>query len=175
LADEQAEIDQLTAELETVEAEKTALEEEQSGEDGAFAEMEKINKGNVSARLKEIKGDADAAEEEAALKKWLTLCNRESDLKKRIKEAEAALDKVAYEKYPKLTVEEIEALAVDDKWLSAVQSRIEDEMDRISHALAERVVVLAERYDLPLPEVAERVANLEAKVNQHLERMGFAW
>lgn len=174
-ADDQAEIDRLAAELETVEAEKTDLEEEQGGEDGAFVELEKVNKGNVNARLKEIKGDADAAEEEAALKTWLKLTNSESDLKKRIKEAEAALDKEAYEKYPELTVDEIKALTVDDKWLSAVQAMIEDEMDRISHSLAERVLVLAERYEFRLPEIVERVTSLEAKVNQHLERMGFSW
>jgi type I restriction enzyme M protein len=174
-AGEQAQIDQLTAELETVEAEKTELEEEQGGEDGAFADLEKVNKGNVNVRLKEIKGDADAAEEEAALKAWLKLTNTESDLKKRIKETESALDKAAYAKFPELTVEEIKALTVDDKWLSAVQAMIEDEMDRISHALAERVLVLAERYEFRLPEITERVANLETKVNQHLERMGFAW
>lgn len=173
--DEQAAIDALTAELETVEAEKVDLEEEQGGEDGAFSELEKINKGNVNARLKEIKGDPDAAEEEAALKSWLKLSSREGDLKKQIKEAEAVLDKAAYGKYPELTIEEIKALAVDDKWLSAVQALIEDEMDRISLSLAERVIVLAERYDLALPEIAARVANLETKVNQRLERMGYAW
>ncbi len=174
-ADEQAEIDRLAAELETVEAEKTELEEEEGGEDSVFSELDKINKGNVNARLKEIRGEAGSADEEKVLKRWLTLFERESDLKKRIKAAEAALDKAAYEKYPSLTVEEIKTLAVDDKWLAAVQAMIEEEMDRISHALAERVLVLAERYGAPLPEIAARVAELEAKVNQHLERMGFAW
>ena len=174
-ADKQAEVDLLAAELETVEAEKAELEEEHSGEDGVFAELDKINKGNVNARLKEIKGEANSADEEKVLKRWLTLFERESDLKKRIKAAEAALDKAAYEKYPSLTVEEIKTLAVDDKWLAAVQAMIEEEMDRISHALAERVLVLAERYEVPLPEIAAHVANLEVKVNKHLERMGFTW
>jgi len=34
---------------------------------------------------------------------------------------------------------------------------------------------LAERYGTPLPQVTCRVAELEANVNRHLERMGFAW
>jgi type I restriction enzyme M protein len=174
-ADEQAEIDRLSSELEAIEAEKTDLEEEQGGDDGAFAELDKINKGNVNTRLKEIKGDAEAKEEEQALKAWLKLFNAESDLKKQIKDAEAKLDKAAYKKYPELTVDEIKILAVDDKWLTAVQVMIEDEMDRISHSLAERVRILAERYELRLPGIAARVANLESKVNQHLERMGFEW
>jgi type I restriction enzyme M protein len=44
------------------------LEEENSGEDAAFADFDKVNKGNVAARLKEIAGDADAKEEAAVLK-----------------------------------------------------------------------------------------------------------
>jgi len=34
---------------------------------------------------------------------------------------------------------------------------------------------LAERYETPLPDVSLKVAELEAKVNAHLERMGFSW
>ncbi len=48
-------------------------------------------------------------------------------------------------------------------------------MERISQQLTRRVKELAERYDTPLPELKWRVAVLEAKVNAHLERMGFAW
>ncbi|KPM17631.1 type I restriction-modification protein subunit M [Citromicrobium sp. JL31] len=172
-ADEQAEIGGLASELEAVEAQKADLEEEHGGDEGAFAELEKINKVNVNARLKEIKGDPDAKEEAQMLKSWLKLNDAESDLKKKIKDAESKLDKAAYEKYPDLTADEIKALAVDDKWLAAVQSVIEDEMDRISHSLAERVRTLADRYEFPLPELIARVANLEARVNIHLERMGY--
>jgi type I restriction enzyme M protein len=46
-------------------------------------------------------------------------------------------------------------------------------MDRISQSLTRRVKELAERYETPLPEMAGHVADLEAKVNAHLERMGF--
>ena len=50
---EQAAIDQLTAELESVTAKLVELEEEQGGEDGAFSELDKVNKTSVAARLKE--------------------------------------------------------------------------------------------------------------------------
>ena len=39
--------------------------------------------------------------------------------------------------------------------------------------LTRRVKELAERYETPLPQMTERVNELEAKVNRHLERMGF--
>jgi len=48
-------------------------------------------------------------------------------------------------------------------------------MDRISQQLTSRVRELAERYDRPLPMMAEGVTELESKVYGHLERMGFAW
>jgi type I restriction enzyme M protein len=48
-------------------------------------------------------------------------------------------------------------------------------MDRVSHRLTTRVMELVERYETTLPQVASRVAELDAKVNRHLEKMGFAW
>jgi type I restriction enzyme M protein len=172
-AKEQAAIDQLAAALETATAHLTELEEEHAGEEGAFAELEKVNKGNVSARLKEIKGDKDAKDEAAVLAQWLKLCEKEADLKKRLKDAETALDAKAYAHYPRLTAEEIKTLVVDDKWLAALEAAIHGEMDRISQALTSRVKELAERYETPLPQLTTRVAELEAKVSRHLERMGF--
>ena len=46
-------------------------------------------------------------------------------------------------------------------------------MDRVSQQLTHRVKELAERYEIPLPQIASSVAELEAKVSRHLEKMGF--
>ncbi len=153
----------------------TELEEEHGGEDGAFSELDKVNKANVAARLKEIKGDKDAKDEADVLNAWLKLNTEEADLKKRLKEAEAALDAKAYAQYPKLTEAEIKTLVVDDKWLAALDAAIHGEMDRVSQALTQRVKELAERYETPLPQMVSQMAGLEEKVNRHLERMGFSW
>src|SRR5262249_21623782 len=48
------------------------------------------------------------------------------------------------------------------------------EMERISQALTQRVKELAERYETSLPQMVSRVAEMEEKVNCHLERMGFS-
>jgi type I restriction enzyme M protein len=160
------------------------LEEEQLGDEDAFSEARtdaeegkegKVTRATVTARLKEIKGDKEAKDEALVLTAWLALNEDETDLKKQIKEAEAALDAKAYAKYPKLTEAEVKALVVDDKWLAALDAAIHGEMDRVSQQLTQRVKELAERYETPLPRMTSRVAELEAKVNQHLERMGFAW
>jgi type I restriction enzyme M protein len=171
---DQETIDQLAVELESVAARMTELEEEHDG-DGLFSELDKVNKVNVTARLKEITGDKEAADEARVLHEWLELAADETDLKKALKDTEAVLDRKAYAKYPKLTEAEIKALVVDDKWLTVLDAAIHGEMDRISQALTQRVKELAERYETPMPKVVRQVSDLEAKVDQHLERMGFSW
>jgi type I restriction enzyme M protein len=172
---EQEDIDKLTIELEGVTARMTELEEEHGGEDGVFSALDKVNKANVTARLKEIKGDKEATDEADVLHEWLTLADDEADIKITLKNAEAALDANAYATYPKLTEEEVKTLVIDDKWLASLDAAIHGEMDRISQGLTQRVKELAERYQAPMPEMVNRVANLDAKVNQHLEKMGFSW
>ncbi len=85
------------------------------------------------------------------------------------------LDAKACAKYPQLTQAEIQVLVVDDKWLAALETAIHTEMDRISQGLTRRVKELVERYETPMPKMVEQVAELEAKVNRHLEWMGFSW
>jgi type I restriction enzyme M protein len=179
-AAEQAALNVLAAELDSAAARMAELEEEHGGEDGLFAALDKVNKASVAARLREIKGmfakpDDDTREEAAALEEWLSLSNQEADLKTRLKSAEAALGAKVYARYPKLGEAEIKTLVVDDKWLAALDAAIHGEMDRISQALTRRVKDLAERYEAPLPAMSCRVTELEAKVNRHLEKMGFAW
>jgi type I restriction enzyme M protein len=174
-AREQAAVDHLAAELEGVTARLTEMQEEHGGEEGAFADLDKVNKVNVAARLNEIEGDKDAKDEAAVLNDWLKLNNEEADLKKRLREAEAALDAQAYARYPKLTESEIKTLVVEDKWLAVLDATIRGEMDRVSQQLTQRVKELAERYETPLPQMVIRVAELEAKVNRHLETMGFGF
>jgi len=173
-AKEQAAIDQLTTELESVTAKLAELEEENGGEDGVFSELDKVNKVNISALLKKIIGEGESKDEAAVLGDWLKLNADETDLKNRLKDAEADLDAKALAKYPKLTEGEIKILVVNDKWLAALDDAIHGEMGRISQALTERVKELAERYETPLPKMVSRVADLETRVNQHLKQMGFA-
>ena len=169
---EQALIEAKQAELESVTAQLTELEEEHGGEDGAFSELEKINKAEVTRRLKEIKGDKEAAEEETALKQWAKLNKQESELKAAIKEAELDLDAAALAQYGKLTQDDVKTLVVDDKWLAALNTAIHGEIDRIEQALTGRVKELAERYATPLPAMTAQLAELETKVAAHLAKMG---
>lgn len=169
-AKEQEIIDQLATDLETVAASLTELEEEHGGEDGAFSELEKVNKGNITARLKEIKGNKEAKDEAGVLNKWLKLNKEEAAKKQAIKAAELDLDAKAYAHYPKLTEDEIKKLVVDDKWHVAIEAAISGEIDRISQVLTQRVKLLAERYDTPMPQLTDRVSELEGILSERLHR-----
>ena len=174
-AKEQAAIEDLNTQLETISAELVEMEEENSGEEGAFSELESINKKNITARLKEIDDDADAKEERKLLKQWLKNSEQQAELKKQIKEAEERLDQAVYRRYPNLTEQEVKVLVVQDKWLAALDKAIHSELDRVSQQLTQRIKVLAERYEHTLPELTEKAQSLEAKVQKHLARMGFTW
>ena len=171
-AQEQAALDAKQAELEAAEAALAALEEEHGGEDGCLGALDKIAKAEVNARLKEIKGDKDAADERAVLGEWLRLTEQAPTLKRAVKEQDAALDALALGKYPKLTEADIQALVIDDKWTASLSTAVQAELDRVSQSLTTRVRELAERYATPLPQLTEDVERLAARVEEHLAKMG---
>ena len=174
---EQDAIEWLQGDLENTSAQMSELVEEHGGEEGIFSAFDKVNKSNVTARLKEIRNlfnqDEDSQEETAVLNKWLDLYNQEAALKKKLKNAELALDNKVYLAYPRLTEDEVKTLVVDDKWMAVLETSILGETERINQALANRVKELAERYETPLPLMVRHVSELEARVNHHLEMMGF--
>lgn len=159
--------------LENIAAQMAEMEEEHGGDDGAFAELDKVNKANVSTRLKEIKGDKEAMDEAKALQAWLKLATQEAELKKNLKDAEAELDALAYATYPTLGEADIKTLVVENKWMAAISAAVHGEMDRISQTLTQRIKELAERYESTLPALTAEVARLSEKVAAHLKKMGF--
>ncbi|MBC8726801.1 type I restriction-modification system subunit M [Paraburkholderia sp. UCT2] len=171
---EQAAIYETSAALEAVSSALIELEEEHGGEDGVFSGFDKINAAAVKERIKEIGKDADAADEMTVLKQWQSLTDREAGLKKTLKTLEAELDAKAYAQYPKLTVNEIRTLVVEDKWLAALSATVSGELERVSQTLTSRVRDLAMRYESPLPVLVDEVAVLTARVEAHLRKMGAA-
>jgi type I restriction enzyme M protein len=171
---EQQAINDLESDIENLAAQSTELEEEHGGEEGLFSELDKLSKATVAARLKEIKNDSEVKEEAEALNRWQSLYNQQADAPKTLKAAEVALDAKVYEKYPTLNEDEIKTLVVNDKWLATLEAAFHGEMNRISQALTQRIKQLAERYETPVSLHVQNVTDLEAKVNQHLVKMGFS-
>ncbi len=174
-AKEQAVLAAKEAELEALSASLAELEEEHGAEDGYLGALEKIAKAEVNARVKEIKGDKEAKEEATILKRWLELSESEADLKRAVKALDAALDTLAYEKYPKLAQADIKTLVLDDKWMAHLSAAVQGELDRVSQTLTGRIRQLAERYATPLPLLTKEVETLSAKVEEHLKKMGASW
>jgi type I restriction enzyme M protein len=168
-------IEGLTSQLEEASSRLAELEEEHGGDEGAFAELEKLNKGNINARIKEIKKDPEAAEELAVLREWLELSEEEAATKKALRAAEADLDDQAYGRYDSLMEAEVRQLVVNGKWLATLEQAVAAEVERVSQQLTSRLKQLGERYGVALAQISVRVEELEAKVAGHLERMGFAW
>ena len=174
-AKEQAALDAQQAELDAAQTQQTEMEEEQGGDEGIFNGYDSITAVAVKERIREIGADPDGADELKLLKQWLDLGTRITALKKQIREAEAALDTLACEKYPALTQAEIQSLVIDDKWMATLAGTVQGELDRVSQTLTGRIRELAERYATPLPQLTDEVAALAAKVEGHLATMGAAW
>ena len=134
--------------------------------------LEKIAKPEVNARLREIKRDKDAKDEAAVLTRWLELSESETALKRMVREQDAALDTMAYGKYPTLAEAEIKSLVVDDKWMARLSGAVQGELDRVSQTLTGRIRELAVRYATPLPVLVDELAKLASRVDGHLTQMG---
>ena len=108
------------------------------------------------------------------INQYLDLLAEETSLKDEIKIIENELEIKVIKQYPKLSIDEIKTLVVDNKWMATLENRIATEMDAISYRLTERIKELAERYENPLPEITQQVEQLRLQVSKHLEAMGYA-
>lgn len=174
-AAEQAEVDSLQADLDGHTQALEAYVEEHGIEGGlledALTDSGKISKASLAARQKQ----ATDAEEIAAIKQTLKLITTEAGHKKRVKEAQEALDLQTYQQYAKLTEADNKTLIVEDKWLATLEANIIAEIERVTQQLANRVKTLEERYAEPLPTLIGDVATLSTKVDEHLKKMGLEW
>ena len=167
-AAEQAAIEKLEAEGAASEQALEELAEEHGGEDGlleaAKNDKDKLTKASVAARLKDIKGDADAEDERGVLNDYLALAEKAAATSAKVSVAQEALLLKVAAQFGKLTEDEIRTLVVDDKWLATLAAAVQGELDRVSQTLTGRIRQLAERYATPLPEITNQVENLAAKV-----------
>ena len=132
----------------------------------------KMSDSNIKKRIKELDNKNDA-EEISVLKKYLNIKGDISLVKKLIKELKYNLLSALMVKYADLSEDDIKRLVIEKKWLASLAVRLDGEMQRISQQLTSKVSALAERYEQTLPEIDAEIADLEAKVAQHLKQMGY--
>lgn len=172
---EQKTIDKLQTKLDSASSELESFIEENSGEDGLLEDGKtdkgSISKASITNRLK-ITKDKD---EIKALKECKKLIDVESDAKKELKDAVDKLNLTVFKKYPTLVIEDIKEIVIEDKWLNHITSQIDEEINRVTTSLANRIKTLEERYTEPLKDIEIEVNKLSLNVENHLKAMGLSW
>lgn len=95
------------------------------------------------------------------------------ELDKQLKEKKAKLTDAVSAKYTTFTEAEVINLVVEKKWLASISSMIQNEMQQVTQRLTTDVTAIVERYEQTLSNIDAEVRYLEAKVNEHLAKMGF--
>jgi type I restriction enzyme M protein len=176
---QQAVIDKLEGDIASVQQKMEEMAGELTGEEGVLADATndkgKLTKSSVTARLKELKGEVDAADEIKVLNEYLAFAAQEANCDQELAQAQKSLSEKVLSKYPVISENDIKALVVESKWLSSVAAAVYGEVDRVSLTLTSRTQQLGERYGNPLPRLDGEVAGLADSVKRHLETMGFIW
>lgn len=145
----------------------------------AYTDKGTVTKNSVACALAMARAEAPAPEAYAddykELYNALKLAKKMEESTKLIKEMDKELDEKVRERYAALTDDEIMDLLVNRKWYYSIGICINNLYTEISHQLADRIVELSKRYEDTLPELVKQTSEYEAKVKQHLERMGFTW
>lgn len=170
----------LESEKDAISLQLDEMNEEYSGEGGYLEETKndkgKITKGGIVARLRDVNLDPDAeAEERQTLNSYLALLERETEISRKVRDAQNVMEVKVIAKYEALNDGEVKTLVVDDKWLASLAADLQSDLDKITQNLAERIKELAERYATPLPKITDEVDNLTSNIEEHLLRMGFVW
>ena len=178
-AAERKAIDAAQAVVDETQSRLEELTEEQTGDDGYLKEFlndkDKVDAKQVTAAWKQLKKAKSDHEAYHILNEWLELTKTQKEQSKREKELNAALDAALKKKYAELTILEIQELLVNRKWYYDLFDGIKALYVTASHRIASRISELAERYESTLPQIEKEVAEYEAKVRAHLERMGYTW
>ncbi len=171
-----AQVNELAEAREAVEELARRLEEmaaEHGGDEGALADGVEDNGALNRSRLLVMRADADGDEELALVEAALQCIEDKKAAESRVKTLKKALDEALLARYERLNEAEIITLVVEDKWLAAMQSCLQNELDEVLRKIAGRLSVLADRYVFPLPVLKSQSDELLIRVNHHLERMGF--
>ena len=177
-SEEERVVEFLIAEQDRIGREVEAFVEENTGEDGlldgATTDAGNVTQAAVRARLKEIRGGDGDPDERDTLEVCLDLMKAEAKAKRATKEARTLLDAEILARYASLTPPEIADMVVRGKWMASLEEAINQQVNRLTTGLVDRVAVLEARYTEALPKLALRAEELEARVRSHLRDMGIA-
>ena len=133
----------------------------------------KLQQNQLKLNLRKLKKQNQIDDDYNLLKQYIDINDLIKQLNKDLKTLNAGLEEDLKKKYPTLTIEEIKDILINKKWLKVVYDGIDNLYTTISHNIANRIVELVERYENTLSEIENNVNSYEAKVKEHLKRMGF--
>jgi type I restriction enzyme M protein len=151
------------------------IEEENAEDDSIFGELDKINLKNAKNLYKERKAIHSPKEELNYIKNYIDSQEALAGIGKLIKIAKDNLETKVIEKYPTLTEDEIKNTIIQHKWKAHLLATLQQEQDKISQGLTQRINILAERYETTLSTSQKELAEAETKVVAHLHKMGLVW
>jgi type I restriction enzyme M protein len=174
-ADDQARVDELTAEADAATQAVDEYVEEHGGGEGLLSDVVddkgKLTQAAAKAALKEAKAAGDDETIECA-ERAIELLQAESAAKKAAKEAQAELAAATLNKYGQLMETDVQTLVLDDKWATTIRNRVASVVDALTLALVARIQQLGERYTETLSDLDAELRKLEARVADHLAAMG---
>lgn len=168
-------ITKVEQELEQLESRLTELVEEITTNENFELDDDLSFKKAVEKVIKECKANKEPKENFAVLTEYIETDKAKSPLNAEIKKLNAELEQAVLAKYPKLTETEIKTLVLEHKWQAYLENTLQQEQERISQNLTQRIKELAERYSITLGELQGSLSVAEGKVKSHLEKMGWTW
>lgn len=175
LQNQQNELDDLNVEVELAAQEIEEFIDDNSGDEGLLVDAMddgKIKKTLASARLKEAKRERSDPDEITALTKLVSLYEIEATFKKKVKEAQEALNSQVLALYGKLSKDDIQSLVISDKWGTSIVRSVDDELRMLLQQLIDRINELSGRYYQTLDSIEDEVTMLSARVIEHLKAIG---
>ena len=129
----------------------------------------------AQSRLEEISNSLEELEPEDGndeTPEYKAAKKAEKAAKDEIKALLKQLTNAVLAKYDALTEDEVRHLVVEDKWLRTLQTRMNEEMQRVSQAMTTQVLDLQHRYKNTLPQIEQSVSEAEKAVKDYLNLMG---
>lgn len=151
------------------------IEEENSGDEGIFSDLEKINLKNVKDLYKERKAEHAPKEELKYIKNYIDTQEALRGINKLIKIAKESLEVKVVAQYLLLTEAEIKDVVINHKWTPVLQQALQNEQEKLSQNLTQRIKELADRYQQALPTLETETQEASQKVLVHLQKMGLIW
>lgn len=173
-SDDLAKLEEKQSKLERLSQELESHLEEHGGEENVLNDVLDA-KGKLSAKLLKTALEEDGIEEDerAILQTAQTLMTQGKAAKEAVKTLSEALNLAIFKQFGQLSEAEIKELVVKDKWLTTLQSRIENRLENAIQQLISRLNTLEDRYRSPMAELAQEVEIWQSKVDAHLKNMGF--